>query len=124
MHDMDFEMKFYEGLVAKMPDFVPALEQLGELYTKKGMYKEGLAIDERLSKLKPEDPFVLYNLACSYSLLENTDEALKIIKRAIDCGYDDFAFMSKDDDLAHLRSDDRFKKYLSRLLNKKTTANS
>jgi tetratricopeptide (TPR) repeat protein len=123
MHDADFEMKFYEGLLQKKPDFVEALVELGELYTKKGMYEEGLAVDERLAKLKPADPIVFYNLACSYSLVKNTEEALKTIKRAIDCGYNDFSFLSKDDDLTNLRSDEKFKKYFSKLLNKKITAN-
>ena len=37
--DLDFEIKFCEGLIAKKPDFVEALVLLGDLYTKKGMYK-------------------------------------------------------------------------------------
>lgn len=115
---MDFEIRFYEGLLQKKPDFVQALIALGNLYTKKGLYAQGLEIDKKLAALKPEDPIILYNLACSYSLLKDTDSALKTIKRAVTYGYDNLDHLEQDNDLSNLRNDDRFKKYLARIRNK------
>jgi len=117
--DLEFEIQFYEGLLKKKPDFIEAMSTLGDLYTKKGFYKKGLVLDEKLSLFKPEDPIVLYNLACSYSLLQETDKALRTIKRAINCGYDNFDYLEHDDDLTHLRNDIRFKKYFSRVRKRK-----
>ena len=88
--DVAFEIIFYNGLIQKNPNFIEALVALGDLYTKAGMYKEGLSVDEKLVQLKPNDPIVLYNLACSYSLLKDIDKALRAFKGAINCGYFDF----------------------------------
>ena len=59
--DIEFEITFYNGLIEKNPDFAEALIALGELYTSAGMYKEGLAVDEQLVQLKPDDPIILYS---------------------------------------------------------------
>lgn len=116
--DVEFEIAFYNGLIAKNPDFAEALVALGELYTCIGMYKEGLAVDEKLAQLRPDDPIVLYNLACSYSLMRDIDKAYRTVKKAINCGYTDFKHMQKDEDLANLRKDRRFQQYLLRIKEK------
>lgn len=117
--NMDFEIEFCERLLQKRPHFIQALSLLGDLYTKKGSYLKGLKVDEMLSLLKPHDPVVLYNLACSYSLIDEKDKALRSIKQAINCGYDDFDHIESDTDLDNLRSDNRFRKYFSRIKNRR-----
>lgn len=119
---MDFEIEFCERLLQKRPHFIQALSLLGDLYTKKGFYLKGLKVDEMLSLLKPHDPVVLYNLACSYSLIDEKDKALRSIKQAINCGYDDFDHIESDTDLDNLRSDSRFRKYFLRIKNRRALA--
>ena len=99
------EISFYENLLKEKPDYVDALIALGDAYTKKGHYKEGLKIDERLVKLKPDDPLVHYNLACSYSLLKMANLCLEALEKAIHLGYRDPAFMEKDPDLDFIRKE-------------------
>ena len=111
--DLNFEIAFYEGILAQQPDFVENLVALGDAYTRVGRYAEGLAIDQRLAGLRPDDPMVLYNLACSYSLLGKLDQALSAIQSAVTAGYDEWDFMMTDADLAALRADARFKEYLA-----------
>ncbi len=106
--DLDFQMSFYEGVLKENPNFVEALIALGEIYTKKGMYDKGLKIDKKLSRLRPDNPIIHYNLACSLSLLGELSNSFKAIKQAIELGYNDFIFMNNDPDLANLRSDERF----------------
>jgi len=113
--DWDFEIEFYEGLIKKKPDFIDALTALGDIYTQKGMYEQGLVIDKRLEVLLPDDPFVLYNLACSYSLMNDVDKALRCVKKAINRGYDNFEFLQYDEDLANLKRDGRFIRYFNRI---------
>ena len=112
--DIDFEISFYNGLIQKEPDFVQAYIALGELYTQRGMYAQGLAVDEKLVQLKPEDPFVLYNLGCSYSLLGHIDKAYRSVKKAIKYGYRNFDFLEQDKDLSNLHKDIRFQQFLKR----------
>ena len=94
-----FEIRFYEELVDSQPDFIEALSCLGDAYTKGGLFAKGLEIDLRLIELKPDDPIVYYNLACSHSLLGNIDAAFGALKKAILLGYDDFSYLAKDEDL-------------------------
>jgi len=113
-HD-DFEIRFYERLVEHSPDFVEALMALGDLYTKAGRHEEGLEIDKRLTRICPENSLVLYNLACSYALLKDTEKSFEAVKRAISLGYDDIDFLCEDEDLKNLRKDKRFEGYFSSL---------
>ena len=115
LEQMDFEINFFEKLLEKKPDFVEAMEALADLYTKRGAFDKGLILDERLKKIKPHDPMVHYNLACSYSLLNEIDKAFDTIKRAIDLGYDNLRYLEVDPDLANLRQDNRFQNYIHQI---------
>jgi len=117
--DLDFEITFYEGLIRRKADFLQALIMLGDLYTKKGLYEKGLDIDKKLVRLRPEDPFILYNLACSYALVNEIDKAFAVMKLAVACGYEDFGHLEHDPDLVNLRRDGRFADYLSQIKNTK-----
>lgn len=111
-NDIDFEIRFYESILKEAPDFIETLMALADLYTKKGLFREGLELDERLSRLRPDDPVIFYNLACSYSLLNDQPAALNAIRRAIALGYDDFDHLTNDQDLAKLMADEEFRRYL------------
>jgi predicted Zn-dependent protease len=87
---------------------------LGEIYTKKGRYAEGLRVDKRLSKLRPQNPIVHYNLACSLSLLEDITSSFKALKRALELGYEDISFLNNDPDLLNLRRDKRFEEFIKK----------
>ena len=119
----DFELHFLEGVLAKAPDFLQALMALGDLYTKKGMYQKGLEVDKKLAALHPDNPFILYNLACSYSLLNELDKAFVYLQEAIHCGYDNFYYMFTDGDLSNLHKDSRFQQYISRISTKQNPSN-
>lgn len=112
-NDTDFEINFYEGILEKQPNFVEALSALGDVYTKIGECEKGLAIDKRLERIRPDDPYVLYNLACSYSLIEDVPSAFTAIKKAIENGYDDFNYLKRDSDLTNLKKDEGFIKFFS-----------
>ena len=119
----DYELHFLEGVVARAPDFVQALMALGDIYTKKDMHEKSLAVDKRLAKLRPTNPFILYNLACSYSLVNDLDQAFVYLQKAILYGYDNFYHMFTDQDLANLHKDSRFQQYLSRMNAKEKSPN-
>src|SRR5436309_10095738 len=73
--DLDIEIGFLEGIVQRDPQYLDALQLLGDDYTKRGKYLSGLNIDQKLSGLRPRDPLVFYNLACSLCLTRNFKEA-------------------------------------------------
>ncbi|MGE5309147.1 MAG: TPR end-of-group domain-containing protein [Deltaproteobacteria bacterium] len=106
--DNDFEIRFFEQLLARKPDFAQALTALGEAYTRKGQYGKGLDADLRLLKLRPLDETVHYNLACDYSLLRESERCLKSLEKALVLGYRDFRLVEEDSDLSFIKNDVRF----------------
>lgn len=111
----EFVIWFFEGILKKNPNYIECLMYLGNAYTAQGMYKKGLQIDLRLCRLKPEDPTVYYNLACSYALLKDTDTAFEALEKAIILGYKDIYHLERDKDLTSLRGDSRYKKLIKKM---------
>jgi len=101
--DLDIKIQFMEGIVRRDPDYIEALQLLGDHYTQRGSYDLGLRVDEKLSRLEPHNPLVFYNLACSYSLIGEVDAAAKALEKALALGYRDFKWLAKDPDLRTLR---------------------
>ncbi len=106
---LDVQIQFMEGVVRRDPRYVEALQLLGDNYTKRGRYSEGLGVDERLAELEPTNPLVFYNLACSYSLLARCDDSANALETALSLGYRDFKWLVKDPDLKKLRAHPRYK---------------
>jgi hypothetical protein len=114
--DLSFERTLYESIVARDPANVEALMALGEAYTRDRDYARGLEVDQCLARLRPSDPVVLYNLACSHALLGRTDTAFEVLGRAVDLGYADLPHLDGDPDLEGIRKDIRFAEIRERLL--------
>ncbi len=115
---VDFEIAFFEQVIAADPCHEDALWYLGAAYTDDGDYRKGLEIDRRLVRLRPDDPTALYNLACSYSLLQRVDKAIEALGKAISLGYSDLKHMETDADLELLRRDPRYEGLRAVLLEK------
>ena len=122
-NDIDFEIRFYEGVLNKTDgNFLQVLIALGDLYTKKGLYEKGLSVDRKLATRCPRDPVILYNLACSYSLVNNLAQAYRALKKAVRYGYDNFEHMFRDKDLENLIRDRRFRYFFARLTRRKDSS--
>jgi len=103
LRDLDVKIAFLEGIVQRDPQYIEALQILGDHYTQRGKFDHSLKVDERLSRLEPRNPLVFYNLACSYSLNSDFDLAAAALERALTLGYRDFKWLAKDPDLRRLR---------------------
>jgi TolB-like protein/Flp pilus assembly protein TadD len=63
----------------------------------------------RALTINPDDPLLLYNVACMYSLLGNSNEALDCLEKAVDKGYGQKDWVEHDSDLDAIRELPRFK---------------
>ena len=113
--NLDIEIGFMEGVLRRDPSYLDALQLLGDDYTRRGRFTEGLKVDEQLVELRPADPMIHYNLACSYSLTEQCEAAFESLNRALDLGYHDFKWLARDPDLANLRRHQLYQKIKTRL---------
>ena len=113
--DLDVEIGFIEGVVRRDSRYVEALQILGDDYTRRGRYRDGLMIDEQLAQLRPQDSLVLYNLACSYSLTDQVNQALTALETALSLGYRDFKWLTEDPDLQNVRHHPHYQKIRAKL---------
>lgn len=110
---IDFEMDFFEELLTRAPDFAEVLTaQAGNFHTQ-GRLAEGLKVEERIVRLRPRDATAHYNLACRYARLQQRDKAIESLRRAVELGFRDFRSMTRDEDLASIRKDPRFRQIVS-----------
>jgi len=97
LSQLDFDIDFFERLLARKADSVEVLRILAELVSKRGLVNRAVALDRRLVELLPDDFLARYNLACSLARAGQSDEA---------------AHMESDPDLESLKSHPDFQALL------------
>ena len=112
LNQLDFDIDFFERLLARRPDAVEVLRVLAELVSRKGLLDRAVELDRQLVVLLPNDFLARYNLACSLARAGRPDEAIDSLSRAILLGYDDLAHMEADPDLESLRNHPDFQALL------------
>jgi adenylate cyclase len=85
-----------------------ALVQLGDR-------ERGLDWTRRAYAIDSEDPGVLYNVACAYSNMGQTDDAIACLEKAVQNGFGHREWFENDSDLDPLRGDERFQALMKRL---------
>ena len=69
-----------------------------------GRDKEALEWQDSLAAKFPDEPGTYYDEACLYSMMGRTEDAVKAIKTALECGYNNFRHIADDDDLDPIRN--------------------
>ena len=113
--ELDVKISFLEGLLRRDPEYVEALQVLGDHYTQRGDFLHSLKVDRQLSRLQPRNPLVFYNLACSHSLAGDLDEAVTALEKALGLGYRDFKWLARDPDLSRLREHPSYRRIKSKI---------
>ncbi len=104
----DFEREFFDQILKRDDRQPDVLRRQAELLARSGDYQSALPLDQRLAQMRPEDPVVHYNLACTLAMTDQASEAIVVLARALDLGYDDFAHIESDSDLDNLRDQPAF----------------
>ena len=86
-------------------------ERAYDLY-RNDRYTDAAAAFHRAADADYRRDTALYNAACSWALLGDTDRALRDLDAAIDAGWDDFDHIADDSDFDPIRSDPRFAQML------------
>ena len=66
-------------------------------------------------ELDPDDPIALYNVACNLATMNEVEESLDHLEKAIEKGIVSGDWMRNDEDLVNLRSSPHFKELLQRV---------
>jgi len=99
----------------------PSLWKLHKLALKclesqdKTVIQKGKDILLKILEISPNDKTALYNLACAESLLENVNEALSALEKAINAGYNDLSHLLNDKDFNNIKNSDGFRYLIENL---------
>ena len=91
------------------PDDVRAVYMKSGSLAGLGEPAQALEWSDRALSMDPEEPSVLYNVACNYSLLNETEKALDCIEKAFDKGFGHREWMEYDPDFTSIKNHPRFK---------------
>ena len=80
-----------------------------------GEIDKGLTWAQRAVAMEPEDPMLLYNVACIFSLAGRIDEALGYVEASVDHGMRLRGWLEHDSNLGPLRGTPRFQAVMARL---------
>jgi serine/threonine protein kinase/cytochrome c-type biogenesis protein CcmH/NrfG len=103
-----------ERQVDTVPEDVRARIVLAGRYAQTGRSKAASQQLETAVAMRPNDSSTLYNAACTYGVLEMKRESLAMLRRAVESGYTDVAWISRDTDLSCLHDDPEFQKLVGR----------
>jgi len=106
--DKSFEIEFFEGVHQRLPADPDVIEILGSLYSDLGQVDNSLRMDNRLVDLQPDNPTAHYNLACSLALKQRNEDALRVLRQAVELGYRDIKWLLDDPDFKDLRQHPEF----------------
>ena len=91
------------------PDDVRAVYMKSGSFISLGDRAQGIEWSDRALSMDPEEPSVLYNVACNYALLNETEKALTCLEKAFDKGFGHKEWMEHDPDFASIKNHPRFK---------------
>ncbi|MDH3626454.1 MAG: protein kinase [Acidobacteriota bacterium] len=97
------------------PDDVRALYLGANGLVALGQTDKGLAWAKRAMEIEPNEPMLLYNLACIYSLAGKRDTAVNCLETAIAGGFAHRPWLEKDSNLDALRDDARFQAMIEKI---------
>jgi TolB-like protein/Flp pilus assembly protein TadD len=98
-----------EERLENSPDDCRALYMGANALVALGEIERGLEWANRARQLEPEEPMVLYNLACIYSMAGKPDEAISCLEKSLPHGAAYQEWSRRDSNLDPLRQDPRFK---------------
>jgi serine/threonine protein kinase/Flp pilus assembly protein TadD len=105
----EMEVLILERQLETVPEDVRARVLLAADYANLGRNDDAIRHSEMAVALRPTDGNVLYNAACTYSVLGRKDEALATLRRAKEAGYANTDWPRIDPDLACLHGEPEFK---------------
>jgi serine/threonine protein kinase/Flp pilus assembly protein TadD len=101
-------LKLMEDRLELNPDDARASNLAAAFLARLGDLSKAVEYADRSLAIDPDDPMLLYNVACTYVVLSRVDDALNCLERAVDKGFGHKEWIDHDPDLDPLRDNLRF----------------
>ncbi len=99
-----------ENQVMKAPEDARARSLLAAMYAEQERAEDAIREMNFAVTLRPNDPTLHYNCACTYAQMKMKGESLQSLKRAWEAGYRDVDWVRRDPDLELLHGDPEFER--------------
>ena len=104
------QVEVLEKQIKAVPEDMRARNLVANRYALLGKTEDAESEMKMAVALRPNDPSVLYNAACSYAILGNKPEALAMLGKSKAAGFRDANWARRDPDLACLHNDPEFER--------------
>jgi non-specific serine/threonine protein kinase len=94
------------------PDDTRALDLGAGVQARLGNREAALKWAAKASTIDPENPSVLYNVACTHAALGEIEQAIDYLEQSVSSGMAQVEWLENDPDLESLRDNERFKSLL------------
>ena len=102
-----------ERQIELVPEDARARVLLATTYAEDGRLEEASVQARKALELRPSDPNIHYNAACTYGLMNKKAEALATLHKTIELGYSNWDWIKRDTDLVCLHGDPEFERLVS-----------
>jgi non-specific serine/threonine protein kinase len=99
-----------ETHLREVPDDARARMQLAITFASLDRADDAMREANLATMLRPNEPTVLYNAACTFCMLARKPEALQALKKAWEAGFKDAVWARRDPDLAILHGEPEFER--------------
>ncbi len=101
-------LKLMEDRLELNPDDARAANLAAAFLARLGDLPKAVEYADRSLAIDPDDPMLLYNVACTYIALNRYDDAMNCLERSVDKGFGHKEWIDHDPDLDPLRENLRF----------------
>jgi tetratricopeptide (TPR) repeat protein len=115
IRDLDIEIGFLQGLLARDANYLDVLRLLSDDYLLKGDFQKGLELDEKLIEIDSQNSQAFFNLACSYALTGQFRGAVDALSLAIDRGYEDWKWIAREASFEAFRQSSEYQEVLEKI---------
>ncbi|HLX12781.1 MAG TPA: protein kinase [Bacteroidota bacterium] len=102
---IESELKVFPSLLLRYPDDARARIFYSSVLAQTGRTAEAKAEAAKAMQLSPDDPVMLYNIACFYARLGDKRTAVETLKKAVGSGYENYEWIKRDPDYESIRNE-------------------
>jgi len=102
---MNTMLKVFPVYLKKHPEDSYKQMTLAVTLAEVGRNDEAKVEGEKALKYNPKDPVMMYYGACLYSRLEEREQAVELLKKAVENGYGNFEWIKRDPDFENIRKE-------------------
>lgn len=113
MNDYNSAIQEFKASIAVRPT-ARAYSNLGASYLQVGKPNMALRALKQAEKFNSKDNIIMYNIAATYSLSDDTDLALEYLDKALKQGFNNYDAIRFDPDLSNVRGEPEFRSVLEK----------